>query len=110
MTVLALALALLLLLWLGVLLAFAAPLVARWREPVLKRPVLVIESDDWGAGPLAQAEALTSLAALLQRVRDGSGRPAVMTLGVVLEVPDGARIAGSKMTEYHALPLGRRAL
>lgn len=105
MTALALALAMLLLVWAGVLLAFAAPLAARWREPVLRQPVLVIESDDWGAGPPAQADALNRLAALLQRVRDGSGRPAVMTLGVVLEVPDGARIAAAGCAEYHALTL-----
>ena len=105
MVVLALALAMLLLLWVGVLLAFATPLASRWREPVLKQPVLVIEGDDWGAGPLRQAEALRRLSALLQRVRDRSGRPALMTLGVVLEVPDGPRIAASNCTEYHALPL-----
>ena len=105
MTVLALAFAAVLLLWAAVLLAFAGPLVARWREPVLRQPVLIIESDDWGAGPLAQADALDRLSALLQRVRDGSGRPAVMTLGVVLEVPDGPRVAASGTSEYHALSL-----
>ncbi|HEX7972170.1 MAG TPA: hypothetical protein VF501_08140 [Thiobacillus sp.] len=91
--------------WAGVLLAFAGPLAARWREPVLRRPVLVIESDDWGAGPLAQADALARLSALLQGIRDRNGRSAVMTLGVVLEVPDGTRIAATGCTEYHALPL-----
>ena len=105
MAVLALALAMVLVLWAGVLLAFAGPLAARWREPVLRQPVLIIESDDWGAGPLAQADVLTRLSALLQRVRDRGGRPAVMTLGVVLEVPDGVRIAASGCTEYHAVPL-----
>ncbi|OYW39355.1 MAG: hypothetical protein B7Z35_04375 [Hydrogenophilales bacterium 12-61-10] len=105
MGVWALLLALVLLLWAGVLLAFARPLVARWREPVLRCPVLVIESDDWGAGSLAQKEALARLSALLQGVRDLHGRAAVMTLGVVLEVPDGARIAASGGKEYHALPL-----
>ena len=105
MTVAALAFAMLLLVWAGVLLAFAAPLAARWREPVLRQPVLIIESDDWGAGPPAQADALRRLAASLQRVRDRSGRPAVMTLGVVLEVPDGTRIAAAGCTEYHALTL-----
>jgi hypothetical protein len=102
---LALALAAILLLWAVVLLAFASPLAARWREPVLRYPVLVIESDDWGAGPLAQADALTRLTDMLQRIRDHSGRPAVMTLGVILEVPDGPRIAAADCTEYHALPL-----
>jgi hypothetical protein len=105
MTVLPLTLAMVLLLWAGVLLAFAGPLAARWREPVLRRPVLIIESDDWGAGPLNQAEALVHLSALLQRICDRNGRPAVMTLGVVLEVPDGPRIAASGCTEYHPLPL-----
>jgi len=102
---LALALAAILMLWTAVLLAFAGPLAARWREPMLRHPVLVIESDDWGAGPLAQADALTRLSALLQRVRDCSGHPAVMTLGMVMEVPDGPRIAATRCTEYHALPL-----
>lgn len=101
----ALIFAMLLLVWAGVLLAFAAPLAARWREPVLRQPVLIIESDDWGAGPPAQADALRRLAASLQRVRDRSGRSAVMTLGVVLEVPDGVRIAAAGCTEYHALTL-----
>ena len=105
MTMLALAMAAILLLWAAILLVFAAPLVARWREPVLCHPVLIIESDDWGAGPLAQADALRHLSALLQRVRDSSGRSALMTLGVILEVPDGPRIAASNCTEYHALPL-----
>ncbi|MBT9591233.1 MAG: hypothetical protein IV089_10050 [Thiobacillus sp.] len=105
MAVLALAFAAILMLWAAVLLAFAGPLSARWREPVLRHPVLIIESDDWGAGPLVQADALSRLSALLQRVRDRSGRPAVMTLGVVLEVPDGARVAATGGSAYHALPL-----
>jgi hypothetical protein len=105
MTVSAFALAIVLVLWAGVLLAFAGPLAARWREPVLRHPVLIIESDDWGAGPLAQADALARLTGTLQGIRDRSGRPAVMTLGVILEVPDGPRIASTHCTEYHALPL-----
>lgn len=105
MSMFALAIALVFLLWSGVLLAFAGPMMARWREPVLRHPVLIIESDDWGAGPLVQADALNRLAALLQGVRDHAGRPAVMTLGVVLEVPDGEQIAASDSKRYHALPL-----
>lgn len=94
-----------LLVWVFVLLAFARPLLARWREPVLKHPVMAIESDDWGAGPLVQAGLLRRLAALLQRIRDRDGRPALMTLGVVLEVPEGPRIAATDAETYHALPL-----
>ena len=104
MTMLVIALAGILLLWAAILLAFGRLLIARWREPVLRHPVLIIESDDWGAGPLAQAAALARVSAVLQGIRDGTGRPAVMTLGVVLEVPDGARIAATGCTEYHALP------
>jgi hypothetical protein len=92
-------------LWVGVLLAFARPLLARWREPVLRHPVLVIESDDWGAGPLEQAVALRELAAMLGRIRDGTGRPALMTLGMVFEVPDGPRILADGGAAYHGLPL-----
>jgi hypothetical protein len=105
MVVFALTFAAILVLWMAVLLAFSGPLIARWREPVLRQPVLIIESDDWGAGPLAQTDALNRLSALLQRVRDRSGHPAVMSLGVVLEVPDGARIAATGGSEYHAMPL-----
>jgi len=104
-TMLALSMAAILLLWATILLVFAAQLVARWREPVFRHPILIIESDDWGAGPLAQADALRHLSALLQRVSDRSGRSALMTLGVILEVPDGPRIAATHCTEYHALPL-----
>ncbi|KAB2320149.1 hypothetical protein F8A86_09135 [Betaproteobacteria bacterium SCN1] len=92
-------------LWAGVFAAFARPLAARWREPVLKHPVLAIESDDWGAGPLAQADLLGRVAACLQRVRDVAGRPAVMTLGVVMEVPDGASIAAGGGARYCGMTL-----
>jgi hypothetical protein len=105
MTLLLLALGILLAVWAGVLLAFARPLAARWREPVLRHPVLAIESDDWGAGPLAQAAVLARLNAMLQGFRDARGQPALMTLGIVLEVPDGARIAATGCTGYHPLPL-----
>ena len=80
-------------LWVLVLLAFARPLRARWREPVFRHPLLVIESDDWGAGPLAQAEALREIAAVLESFRDSTGRHPVMTLGLVFEVPDTERMA-----------------
>lgn len=105
MSVAVFVLALPVLLWTAVLVAFARPLAARWREPVLCRPVLIIESDDWGAGPLTQADALNRLSDVLLRVRDCEGRPAVMTLGVVLEIPDGERIAAAGGAAYHGLPL-----
>lgn len=105
MDVLAAVLGLVAVLWTAVVVAFSGPLRARWREPVFRHPVLAIESDDWGAGPLEQAAALAQLADMLSRVRDRCGRPALMTLGVIFEVPDGPRIAATGCTEYHALTL-----
>ncbi|MBE0547029.1 MAG: hypothetical protein IH627_05075 [Rubrivivax sp.] len=90
-------LGLLLLVWLAVVAAivvwYRRDIVRLWREPVLKLPVLVLESDDWGAGPLSQASALDDMAAVLRRFRDSTGRPPVMSLAVVLAVPDGSAIA-----------------
>jgi hypothetical protein len=91
--------ALLLALWLlanlVVCLAWWRPLARIWREPVLRHPVLIIESDDWGAGPLVQAQALDEVAAVLRRHRDASGRAAVLTVAVVLAVPDAEAIRAS---------------
>lgn len=60
-----------------------ARLKAALFEPALARPVLVLESDDWGAGDASQAVALNRLADLLESVRDADGHPAVMTIGLV---------------------------
>lgn len=76
-----------------------------WREPALKHPVLIIESDDWGPGPLEQAMQLQRIAEVLAAHRDSSGRKAVMTLGVVLAIPDGARVVADRMARYHRRPL-----
>ena len=37
-------------------LAYRRALWAAWNEPVLRAPVLILESDDWGYGPPVQAE------------------------------------------------------
>lgn len=66
-----------------------------WREPVFRRPVLVLESDDWGAGPVCQAGALGAIADVLGRHRDGAGRHPVFSLALVLAVPDGDAIRAS---------------
>lgn len=92
-------------LWAGVLLAFARPLRARWREPVFRHPLLVIESDDWGAGPLVQGDALRTIATVLRSLRDSAGRHPVMTLGIVFEVPDTERIAREGSGAYRAIRL-----
>ncbi|GAB6066996.1 hypothetical protein JCM13664_03140 [Methylothermus subterraneus] len=72
----------------------------RLTAPVLERPVVVIESDDWGPGPADQALALAALRERLLRFRDLAGNPAVMTIGVVLSIPDPAAIAATG--EYRA--------
>lgn len=65
-------------------------LVALWKEPVFRHPIVIIESDDWGAGPLNQADALNRLTDILKRFADDEGRHPVMTIAVVLAVADGS--------------------
>lgn len=76
-------------------------IAAAWREPVLKRPVLIVESDDWGAGPLEQAEWLKRIAAVFDTFADCDGKKPVMTLGLVLGVPYGTRISADGLCKYH---------
>lgn len=87
----------LLLLWLTLVTAivfwYRCEIGRLWREPVFNCPVLVLESDDWGAGPSVQAAALDDIAAVLRRYRDSAGRQPVVSLAVVLSVPDGRAIA-----------------
>lgn len=78
---------------------------ALWSEPVLAQPVLIVESDDWGPGPVADADALAGLASRLAAVRDRRGRPAVMTLGVVCSLPDGAAMLADDLACYHGRTL-----
>ncbi|MHB1247079.1 MAG: hypothetical protein ACYCZH_11590 [Sulfuriferula sp.] len=91
--------------WTLVLVLYARPLLALWHEPAWRYPVLVIESDDWGAGMLSQAAALDALRALLGRHSDHTGRHPVMTLGVVLAIADteAIRVAGGR--EYVSIAL-----
>jgi len=85
----------------GILIALftGRELVAAWLEPVLSRPVLILESDDWGAGPVEQGEALDAIARLLSGYTDSDGRRPVMTLGVILATADGEKIGTSG--SYH---------
>ena len=77
----------------GLLFYYRRTLWALWDEPILRHPVLIVESDDWGAGPPeTQAQALDALKGVLTQHRDSTGRPAVMTLALILAVPDGAAI------------------
>ena len=97
--------ALFVLMWLALTAALLAPqarvLRALWREPVFARPVVIIESDDWGPGPASDALMLRRIAEQLADICDREGRPALMTLGVVLGKPDGAAILADDCQRYH---------
>ncbi len=82
-------------------------LVATWREPYVGVPVVVIESDDWGPGPPDHAAALEALLAVLDRHRDSTGRPAVLTANLVMAVPDGEAIVASGYSRYIRRPIDR---
>lgn len=75
-------------------------LTALWREPMLKRAVLIIESDDWGAGPPEQSEWLDRIAAALDAYADRDGRKPVMTLGLVLGVANCGRMVADGCERY----------
>ena len=76
--------------WGLLVIVYRTRLAAAWREPVLRDPVLIIESDDWGPGPDSDAQRLRELAGVLARHQDRRGRAAVATIGVVLSLPDPA--------------------
>ena len=112
-------LAALLLCWIAVsalmITLYRKPLLALWREPVLRDPVLIIESDDWGAGPTEQAAALTAIQSALSHYQDQHGHPPVMTLGVILAVADTTTIAASpgadgRPGQYHRISLSDTVL
>ena len=76
-----------------------------WVEPALRHPVLIIESDDWGPAPDIHAERLNRLVEILSAYRDSRGRHPMMTLGVVLALPDVERIRQDNLRHYHRLYL-----
>lgn len=91
---------LLIIAWGMVLWTFRRTLARLWREPVLRVPIFIVESDDWGPGSEEHAAALSRICEVLVRHRDSIGRPAVMTIGVVLAVPDIAEIERNGHREY----------
>ena len=88
----------------AIVLFFLRDIRRLWREPVLTYPVLIIESDDWGAGPLVQASALTDIAGVLRQVWDSVGRTPVLSLALILAVPDGRAIRADRGA-YHRICL-----
>ncbi len=93
--------------WILVLsLRYRQVIVASWKEPVLKKPILIFESDDWGPGRAEDARQLNLIANLLGRYSDGLGRNPVMTLGVILAVPNSLKIKASGYKSYYCETLG----
>lgn len=95
----------LILVWGGLLGYYARDLRRSWREPVLRYPVAIFESDDWGAGPLDQAQALADLQEILTHFKDVVGRTPVATLGVILATADTRRIRDAGGAEYFSISL-----
>lgn len=95
----------LILVWGGLLAFYARDLRRSWREPVLRFPVVIFESDDWGAGPLDQAKALENLREILARFKDRMGRTPVATLGIILATADTQRIRNAGGVEYFSARL-----
>ncbi len=90
-----------LMIFLGVFLIYRRDLAACWAEPMLTRPVLIFESDDWGPAGETHAERLRALSALMSRFHDCEGNHPVVTLGVVLAIADGQRIRADELRHYH---------
>lgn len=67
-----------------------------WTEPMLRNPVVVFESDDWGVGPDSQTKALSEIISLLAQYRDSADCHPVMTLGMILAEPDFFKIRKNK--------------
>ena len=86
--------------WAAIIVAYRDLLLRLWREPVLRQPVLIVESDDWGPGPAGHADALERVCTVLAAHVDHTGRRAVMTIGVVLAAPDNRAIRASAFSNY----------
>ena len=91
--------------WLATLVLFRREVARAWREPVVRHPVLIVESDDWGPGPAEDAAALRAIAARLGEFRDAAGRRPVMTLGIVLTLADTEKMRAAGDPVYADLRL-----
>lgn len=91
--------------WFMAIWRYRVPLICHWHEPVLKYPVVIIESDDWGPGPDQQAVRLQEIGTVLSRHQDTAGRCPVMTVGVVLSAPDVIAIQCNGFEHYLRITL-----
>ena len=71
-----------------------------WLEPVLRYPVVIFESDDWGVGPENQNSALSDLLSLFLQYHDQHQHHPVLTLGLVLAEPDVEKICQQNNNYY----------
>jgi len=76
-----------------------------WLEPVLRYPVLIFESDDWGPCEPVHAQRLQRLAHILEKYSDSQGHHPVTTLGIILAIPDRRRMQEQGGDHYIALTL-----
>lgn len=76
---------------------FSGPLCRYWHEPVLRCPIVIFESDDWGPGPDDQIQALHKLNTILCRYSDAKGRHPVVTLGINLAAPQVTQTANNSL-------------
>lgn len=79
-----------------------ATLRALWLEPVVPLPILIFESDDWGPGKAIHAQRLRQLAETLAKYSDSRGCHPIVTLGMVLAIPDQRRIQEQSGMQYFA--------
>jgi len=82
-----------------------ATLQALWLEPVVRRPILIFESDDWGPGEATHAQRLRQLAETLAKFSDAGGSHPIVTLGMVMAIPDRRRMQEQDGRQYAALTL-----
>ncbi|MCL6416878.1 hypothetical protein MIB92_14550 [Aestuariirhabdus sp. Z084] len=73
--------------WVFLLVKYRAELKAIFCEKVLSRPVIIFESDDWGAGDFGQDASLRRIKLILENCRLQGGYHPVFVLGVNLFSP-----------------------
>lgn len=76
-----------------------------WHEPMLRVPVVIIESDDWGPASESDADVLGQIISVLKKYKDRQGRHPVMTIGTILAIPDTQSIRDGGGKEYSRLVL-----
>ncbi len=71
-----------------------------WQEPMLRYPVVIFDSDDWGVGPVEQISALTDLLNLFLHYQDNKQQHPKLALGLILAEPDFKKIQSDPEQYY----------